>query len=241
MLTEASFSAQGENGRYRVPKHRGFPINMRRHFSLSDRILSEVDVALRTLCVPGERPVHRPSPAAGLTSASMTEEQKRHVAGLMRVNHAGEVCAQALYQGQGLTARVDEVKLQMIEAAREEIDHLGWCEERLVQLGYGPSRLNPLWYTGSFILGVFAGLAGDRWSLGFVAETERQVSAHLQAHLLRLPNQDDKTRAILAQMEADESNHAAAAVQAGAAKLPLVVRKMMRSVAKLLTMGSYYF
>lgn len=215
-------------------------INMIRHFSRIDCLLNEFDTALRAICVPEHRAVSRVSPATDLVEASMNEAEKRHVAGLMRVNHAGEVCAQALYQGQGLTAKVEHLKSQLNEAAKEEIDHLGWCEERLQQLGSSPSRLNPLWYTGSFLLGVFAGLAGDRWSLGFLAETERQVSLHLQAHLERLPPQDAKTRAIIAQMEKDESNHAETAMHAGAANLPGVVRRFMQYTAKCLTTSSYY-
>jgi ubiquinone biosynthesis monooxygenase Coq7 len=213
---------------------------MIRHFSVFDRILNEVDVALRTICVPEQRAVHRASPADALADAPMTTAEKRHVAGLMRVNHAGEVCAQALYQAQALSAKVEQIQSHMVAAAGEEIDHLGWCESRLWQLDASPSLLNPLWYSGSFLLGMIAGLAGDRLSLGFVAETERQVSLHLQAHLKRLPTQDQKTRAILAQMETDESKHAAVALEAGAAQLPGPVCFLMRYAAKCLTLSSYY-
>ncbi len=213
---------------------------MIRHLSKIDCLLNEFDTALRAIFVPEHRAVQRVSPATDLADASMSENEKRHVAGLMRVNHAGEVCAQALYQGQALTAKLEQVKLQLNEAAKEEIDHLGWCEERLQQLDAAPSLLNPLWYTGSFLLGMFAGLAGDKWSLGFLAETERQVSLHLQTHLDRLPQQDIKTRAIIEQMEQDESNHAETAMNAGAAELPGVVRRFMQYTAKCLTTSSYY-
>lgn len=213
---------------------------MIRQLSTLDRLLNEFDTALRTLCIPKQRTVNRVSPADDLSDVAMSEDEKHHVAGLMRVNHAGEVCAQALYQGQALTAKVASVKKQMEAAAREEVDHLGWCEARLTQLNARPSMLNPLWYTGSFLLGAFAGLAGDHLSLGFVAETERQVSAHLEKHLQRLPAHDKKTQAILTQMIADETHHAATAMSAGASILPKAVRGLMRCMAKCLTSSSYY-
>lgn len=143
----------------------------------------------------------------------------------MRVNHAGEVCAQALYRGQALTAKLVEVRAQMAEAAAEEIDHLAWCEERLRELDSRPTVLNPFWYLGSLMLGMAAGLAGDRWSLGFVAETERQVSQHLQKHLQKLPAQDNKTKLILERMHEDEAYHADMAMAAGAAELPDFIKK----------------
>jgi len=145
-----------------------------------DKWIAAFDVALRSLCVPKNRQTQRCSPAHGISEPELSAEEKRHVAGLMRVNHAGEVCAQALYQGQALTAQLATVKDQMTAAALEEVDHLAWCEERLHDLHYAPGLLNPIWYSGSFMIGLLAGCLGDRWSLGFVAETERQVTAHLK-------------------------------------------------------------
>jgi len=211
-----------------------------RHLTLIDQLLGGFDTALRTVCSPTQRPCNRTTPAHNLPEASLDVSIKRHIAGLMRVNHAGEVCAQALYQGQAITAKLDTIRLQMAEAAEEEVDHLAWCEQRLRELDHRPSWLNPLWYAGSFMLGAVAGLAGDRWSLGFVAETERQVTSHLESHRLRVPVEDVKTQAILAKMQDDEAQHADAAVAAGAAELPMIIRQMMRGVSKLLTFSSYY-
>ncbi len=207
---------------------------------LLDQFISEVDTALRTLFVPKQRATQRAVPGHALQDAPMNREERRHVAGLMRVNHAGEVCAQALYQGQALTAQLTEIKVQMAQAAAEEVDHLAWCEQRLRELNSQPSLLNPLWYSGSLMLGILAGWAGDRWSLGFVAETERQVTAHLEKHLQHLPNQDIKSQAILSQMQEEETQHAEAAVGAGAADLPFVVKQLMRGISKLMTKSSYY-
>lgn len=170
----------------------------------------------------------------------MTLEEKKHVTGLMRVNHAGEVCAQALYQGQALTAHLQHVKMQMSEAAAEEVDHLAWCEQRLTELESQPSCLNFLWYSGSLIIGMLAGLAGDRWSLGFVAETEKQVAAHLEQHLQNLPKQDQKSRVILSQMQKDEAHHADVARHAGAAELPGLIQQLMQLTAKVMKQSSYY-
>lgn len=206
-----------------------------------DQLISQMDTALRTLFPPKQRTSARANPGEFEDEALMSPDEKRHVAGLMRVNHAGEVCAQALYQGQALTAKLTTVKAQMIEAAAEEIDHLAWCEQRLRELGSQPSHLNALWYSGSFMLGALAGLAGDRWSLGFVAETERQVSAHLQDHLGRLPREDLRTRAIITQMEDDEARHAKNAQIAGAAVLPTLIQQTMKGVSTLLTRSSYYW
>ena len=206
-----------------------------------DRFINNIDMALRTVCPPQNRASSRINPAQSTPDASLTATETRHVIGLMRVNHAGEVCAQALYQGQALTAKLTTVKEQMIQAAQEETDHLAWCEKRLSELGSGPSRLNPIWYMGSLMLGALAGLAGDRWSLGFVAETERQVSAHLQHHLEQLPIQDLKTQAILTQMQHDETQHAKLATAAGGTPLPSVFKKTMHCVSKLLTRSSYHF
>lgn len=211
-----------------------------RSLSLFENIICEIDTALRTLAPPSQRVVQRQSPAEGLHESPLSSQEKRHIAGLMRVNHAGEVCAQALYQGQALTAQLARVKAQMDEAAAEEIDHLAWCEQRLLELGSQPSLLNPIWYLGSFMLGSLAGMAGDRWSLGFVAETERQVTQHLQNHLQKLPPQDEKSKLILEQMEEDEAHHAEVAKEAGAAELPLVIKKLMQAVSKLMTHSSYH-
>lgn len=212
-----------------------------RQFSRLDRLLNEFDTALRAVFVPQQRPVRRASPGDAWHDHVMSQDERRHVAGLMRVNHAGEVCAQALYQGQALTAKNVEIKTQMMSAALEEIDHLGWCEARLSELNSHPSMLNPLWYLGAFMLGAVAGLAGDGYSLGFVAETERQVSEHLEKHLKSLPSQDEKTRAILTQMLCDETQHRDLAVQAGAICFPKGVQHLMRCTAKCLTIGSYYW
>ncbi len=211
-----------------------------RQLTIVDQLLCHVDMAVRTLLPPKQRGCNRISPGQAATTPSLSADEQRHVAGLMRVNHAGEVCAQALYQGQALTAQLTTVKEQMMDAAAEEIDHLAWCEQRLYELNSQPSRLNAFWYSGSFMLGALAGLAGDRWSLGFVAETERQVAAHLQRHLHDIPVQDMKTRAILTQMQEDEAHHAEVAHAAGAADLPVFVKDLMSGVSRLLTHSSYH-
>jgi ubiquinone biosynthesis monooxygenase Coq7 len=209
--------------------------------STIDRWISAFDVALRAICVPPQRVTKRPSPAKNLANPVLDAKETRHVAGLMRVNHAGEVCAQALYQGQALAARLTAVKVQMNAAALEEVDHLAWCETRLRELGSTPGLFNPIWYLGSFMMGSLAGWVGDQWSLGFVAETERQVGEHLQKHLTLLPAQDQKTRAILYQMQKDEAQHAEMAMQAGAAELPAPIKFCMRFVSKIMTKTTYYF
>jgi ubiquinone biosynthesis monooxygenase Coq7 len=208
--------------------------------SVLDKLLCGIDTALRTLIVPDCRQSNRASPAIELKEPPLTPTDKAHVAGLMRVNHAGEVCAQALYQGQALTAQLRTVREQMTQAAAEEVDHLAWCEQRLRELNSQPSLLNPLWYTGSFLIGALAGLAGDRWSLGFVAETERQVSNHLEKHLQHLPEQDHKSNAILKMMQTDEAHHAEVAIQAGAAELPPFIKQCMQTVSKIMTESSYH-
>ena len=188
-----------------------------------DRLIVQFDQALRTL-VPGASTAHRPSPAATAPEQDLSEEERRHAASLMRINHTGEVCAQALYQGQALTAKLDSVRSSMEQAANEETDHLAWCEQRLQELEDRTSYLNPLWYAMSFTIGAAAGLAGDRWSLGFVAETEQQVCDHLQDHLHKLPKQDARSQAVLGQMLVDERQHGDNARRAGGAELPLPVR-----------------
>lgn len=208
---------------------------------LIDTLIGEIDGALRTLLPPKHRASTRISPAKNLIEPTLSAAEKKHISGLMRVNHCGEVCAQALYQGQALTAQLAEVKEQMSQAAAEETDHLAWCEQRLSELGSKPSLLNPFWYFGSLMIGALAGLAGDKISLGFVAETERQVSAHLQRHLQDIPSKDAKTKAILERMQDDEEHHAQAAINAGAAQLPYIIKQLMQRVSKLMTKSSYYF
>lgn len=206
--------------------------------SLVDRLLIGFDEALRT-CVQGSSHAERESPEQAQPDSELDESQARHVAGLMRINHTGEVCAQALYRGQAATARLGEVRETMEEAAAEEIDHLVWCEQRLDALGSRPSLFNPLWYGMSFGLGAVAGLAGDRWSLGFVAETEKQVCEHLEDHLQKLPEDDHKSRAILKQMLIDEEKHGTAAKQAGGADLPEPVRAAMTAMAGVMKQVTY--
>jgi len=203
-----------------------------------DRIISGLDNALRTINSAPTRAA-RPSPAADIEESSLTEQERTHAAGLMRVNHAGEVAAQGLYQGHAAIARDPNIEDQMKQAADEELDHLAWCERRLEELGSGPSLLRPLWYTGAFAMGAASGVLGDKWSLGFIEETERQVSEHLTGHLDRLPENDAKSRAIVTQMRAEEEAHGAHASEAGAAGLPLPVRGLMRTVAKIMTATAY--
>ena len=211
-----------------------------RKFSLLDHIIVEIDTALKTLRPATPRQGTRDNPATAIADCHLDKAQTKHVAGLMRVNHAGEVCAQALYQGQAMTAQLAQIREQMEEAAHEEIDHLSWCEVRLTELNSKPSILNPLWYTGSLMIGAVAGLAGDRWSLGFVAETEKQVTAHLATHLRHLPEKDAKSRAILTKMQEDEIEHAQLALRAGGKELPFVIRQAMRFASRLMTKTSYH-
>lgn len=208
-----------------------------RHYRFSDHVINSFDQALRSL-VPGTTSSERATPGNHLQS-SLSVNQARHVAGLMRVNHSGEVCAQALYQGQALTARLPTVKQEMEKAAREEQDHLAWCEQRLQELDSLPSLLNPLWYGLSYSMGALAGLAGDEYSLGFVAETEKQVSAHLQSHLQQLPESDQRSRAILEQMNMDELHHRETALQAGGIELAKPVTTIMGIISKVMTKTSY--
>ena len=199
-----------------------------------DRLLVSLDNALRTLA--GAVHAARPYPAAASPSADSLDADQRQLAGaLMRVNHVGEVCAQALYQAQALTARSEGLRLQMRQAAREETDHLAWTQQRLNELGSRPSLLNPLWYAGAFGIGLLAGRLGDRVSLGFVIETERQVEQHLAGHLDRLPAEDQRSRAIVAAMKDDEARHADEAVAAGGQPLPAAVAWVMRSAARVMT------
>jgi len=203
-----------------------------------DRFLVRVDEALRLSSGSAPSP-HRKNPASDVAESGLESEQRRHVAGLMRVNHTGEICAQALYAGQAATARHDDVRNAMQQAADEELDHLSWCESRLQELDSHPSVLNPLWYAGSFAIGAAAGLAGDRWSLGFMRETENQVEAHLQQHLDRLPEEDDRSRAILDQMKTDEAQHASMAEAAGGRELPAPIRSAMALSASIMKALAY--
>jgi ubiquinone biosynthesis monooxygenase Coq7 len=203
-----------------------------RKFSATDRIVAIFDDALRTVFGHPER--HRPSPAADCGDDEDTTD-KEHSAQLMRVNHSGEICAQALYQAQAITARSESVRNAMGIAANEENDHLNWCEERLHQLDSHKSYLNPAWYCGSFVIGTAFGIAGDRWSLGFLEETERQVVKHLEGHLKKLPADDLRSRAIVKQMQEDEASHATQAANAGARELPPPLKRLMSLAAKIMT------
>jgi len=211
--------------------------------SLVDRCLCGAEVALRTLSggSRAQRPVPRPGGVApDAPPAELAPAERRHAGALMRINHVGEVCAQALYQAQALTARTPETRAQMRNAALEEVDHLAWTEHRLSQLGDRTSLLNPLWYGGAFAIGLAAGRLGDAVSLGFVVETERQVEQHLAGHLQKLPAADLASRAIVAQMQTDEAAHAVAAQRAGGMELPAPVRGAMRLAARVMTTTAYY-
>lgn len=208
-----------------------------RKYSLLDRLVTCVDQALRA--VSGASVSARPYPAEGLPETVVDERERRHVAALMRVNHAGEIAAQALYQGQALAAPQGPTREALLEAGREEADHLAWCAARIRELNSRTSLLDPFWYAGSFAIGLAAGLAGDRISLGFVAETERQVVEHLRGHLERLPHDDARTRAILEQMSADEERHGRDALLAGGVALPAAVRTAMRMTARVMTRTAY--
>jgi ubiquinone biosynthesis monooxygenase Coq7 len=203
-----------------------------------DRFIVEFDTALRS--VVGGANAQRPTP--GIESganAALDSEQRKHAAGLMRINHVGEVCAQALYQSQKLVARNSEIKEMLDHSAQEELDHLAWCETRLKELGSHTSYLNPFWYAGSFAIGLAAGLAGDKWSLGFVVETEKQVENHLQSHLNKLPEEDHRSRAIVDQMRMDEIEHGQAALHAGGVTLPEPIQKIMQAMSKVMTTTAY--
>ena len=207
--------------------------------SVVDRLIVQADRALRTLAGASDLTAERPSPATTLYETELNEQEKRPAAGLMRVNHAGEVCAQALYQGQALTAQLPDVRTEMEKAAAEEVDHLVWCQQRIDELGSHTSYLNPLWYGLSFAIGAGAGLVSDRVSLGFVAATEDQVCRHLNSHLAKLPEQDVRSRAVVEQMLEDEARHADAALAAGGMDFPAPVKVMMTLVSKAMTFSSY--
>ena len=203
-----------------------------------DRAIIEIDRALRTIFAPA-RSV-RPMPGGSLPDVELDATQKRHVIGLMRVNHCGEICAQALYQGQALTSRDPVVKEALRGAANEETEHLAWTEQRIAELGGHKSLLNPLWYAGSLSMGLVAGGLGDKWNLGFLAETEQQVEAHLDGHLRDLPQEDARSRAIVEQMRLDEIRHAETAIRYGAAELPLAAKVAMKMMAKVMTRVAYH-
>ena len=209
-----------------------------RQYTGIDKLINSFDQALRSL-VPGENSAQRSNPSEG-TTTQLAVSEARHVAGLMRVNHSGEVCAQALYHGQALTAKLPKVRQEMEFAAIEEQDHLAWCEDRLKELDSHTSLFNPVWYGLSFGMGALAGIAGDKYSLGFVAETERQVSLHLQQHISELPPQDERSRKILVQMNEDELHHRDTALNAGGVDLPAPVKITMTAISKLMTKTSYF-
>jgi len=209
-----------------------------RRYSLPDRIIGEINRAINVLSSPAYSA--RPSPAPPGGELALDEAERLESARLMRVNHAGEVSAQALYRGQALTARDPTVSTAMRRAAAEEMDHLAWCEQRLRELNGRTSLLNPLWYLGSFAIGALAGIRSDRVSLGFIAETERQVESHLRDHMERLPAADQRSRAILQQMTHDEIEHGEAAAALGGRELPFLVRRAMRLASRVMTRGSYW-
>lgn len=204
-----------------------------------DKFLVSANNALRTIAAPAGRP-SRTYPASNVDEPHLDETDRAHAAGLMRVNHAGEVAAQALYQGHAMTARDKSIEQQMQHAAEEEFDHLAWCEQRLLELGESPSRLSPVWYAGAYAIGAASGALGDKWSLGFIAETEQQVCDHLEEHLDALPENDAKSRAIIEQMHAEEQQHGENAKNAGAAELPAPLQKLMRATAKVMTKTAYW-
>ena len=211
-----------------------------RNLSPIDDFMMQVDTGLRTLfgkpCI-----TERVNPAAAVEEGELSAQEKDLAGRLMRINHSGEVAAQGLYQGQALTAKLPEVKAKMERAAQEENDHLDWCEQRIHELGTHTSYLNPFWYAGSVAIGAAAGLAGDKWSLGFVAETEHQVVNHLSSHLNQISEQDHKSRAILTQMKEDEGQHATVAINAGGAALPSPIKKVMSFTSKIMTKTAYQF
>ncbi len=210
-----------------------------RQLSPIDRLIVNLDQAMHTL-LPGAARAERASPAASVEETPLSERERRHTAGLMRINHTGEVCAQALYQGQALTARRHGVRDAMDQAAREETDHLVWCDQRLRELGDRSSVLNPIFYGSSFALGAIAGAISDRVSLGFVAATEEQVCHHIEHHLKSLPEHEQKSRAVLAQMLVDEKHHGTKALEAGGIDFPRWVKRAMTQVSRVMTKTTYY-
>ena len=210
-----------------------------RTFSRIDQFINEIDKGLRTSFGPAPRGM-RPNPAAGIKEGELSDHDRQLAGRFMRINHAGEICAQGLYQGQALTARLPEVRKKMEQAAEEENDHIAWTADRIKELGSHTSYLNPAWYAGSFALGAFAGLIGDRWSLGFVAETEKQVVSHLTGHLNKITQNDEKSRAILEQMREDEGKHVTTAITAGATSFPRPIQSLMKFTSKIFTNMTYW-
>ncbi len=210
-----------------------------RQFTALDNLINQFDTGLRTL-LGTPQTTDRENPANGINETELSEQEKILSGRLMRINHCGEVAAQGLYQGQALTAKLDNVRDKMNQAAIEENDHLDWCATRIKDLHTHTSFLNPVWYFGSFSIGAIAGLAGDKWSLGFVAETEHQVIKHLDNHLAQIASNDKKSRAVLEQMKIDEAEHAAQALDAGGAALPLPVKALMKLTSKIMTRSSYW-
>ena len=208
-------------------------------FSLRDRIVIQCDDGLRTLFAPATH-AERESPAENIADVDLVDSERELSARLMRINHSGEVCAQALYRGQAITAQSPDVQNKLAQSAAEENDHLAWTEAHIAKLGSHTSYLNPIWYLGSLAIGALAGFAGDKWNLGFVAETERQVVGHLKEHVARLPTRDTASRAILEQMCEDEGHHATVAIEAGAALLPTAARRLMRFTAQIMTRSTYW-
>lgn len=214
-------------------------MTLQRHYSFWDKCCLSFDQALQAL-TDNSRSTGRPYPGETIVSANLDEEKRKHSAGLMRVNHTGEICAQALYHGQAHISKSKKLQKKLAQAAIEEGDHLHWCKHRLDELQSHTSYLNPFWYTGAFCMGVLAGAIGDKWSLGFVVETERQVIEHLEKHLALLPNQDQRSHIVLQQMEKDEAKHRDEAEASGAAELPVIVKKLMRFASKVMVKTAYW-
>lgn len=214
-------------------------MNSKRHYTLLDKLCLGVDQAMRAL-TDHAKTTGQPYPANNVEEAPLSDTERKHVAGLMRINHAGEICAQALYHGQGLVSKSSAVQEKMQHAAIEEGDHLTWCKKRLDELGSHTSYLNPMWYAGSFCIGMLAGVIGDKWSLGFVAETETQVIKHLTNHMTSLPPQDIRSYNILVKMEQDEAKHKQEAIQSGAHALPLPIKQLMAFTSKIMVNTAYW-
>jgi ubiquinone biosynthesis monooxygenase Coq7 len=210
-----------------------------RHYTLFDRLCLGIDQAVRTLSNTAKN-TGKVNPGKKIKAHSLTDQQRQQSAALMRVNHAGEVCAQALYHGQSVASRTNEIQEKLHQAVLEEGDHLSWCQQRLDELDSHASYLNFVWYTGSFCIGMVAGILGDKWSLGFVAETEQQVIKHLKGHLYLLPPEDERSHAILAQMEEDETKHRDEAVASGAHDLPMLIQAIMALTSKVMVKTAYY-
>jgi len=214
-------------------------MSIQRHYSFFDRLCLNIDQAVRALTDNVITTGH-PYPAHHIKEASLNDAERKQAAALMRINHAGEICAQALYHGQGAVSHSQQTQMKMQQAAKEEGDHLNWCRKRLLELGSHTSYLNPLWYSGSFCIGLLAGMVGDEWSLGFVAETERQVIHHLARHLHTLPKQDHRSAAILQKMESDEAKHRDEALALGAKELPHLIKKIMAMTSKIMVKTAYF-